>query len=155
MAGTSIYQDGGGEMIADINVTPLVDVVLVLLVIFMVTAPMMAARGILVKTPETVSGQEVSGALNVTIKAAAAPAAGQTPHFDLYVNGHRQADDAAARAELERLRRGNAEIKAVISAASDVPHGEVMRAIDQVEQAGIHKFALASQRPKDRAGKSD
>ena len=65
MAGGS-YRDGGGA-IAEINVTPLVDVVLVLLVIFMVTAPLIAAQGILVDSPKASTGVPVQSTLNLAI----------------------------------------------------------------------------------------
>ena len=56
MAGSSFYQDedAGGGTISDINVTPLVDVVLVLLIIFMVTAKLIVARGIVPTELDTI-----------------------------------------------------------------------------------------------------
>jgi biopolymer transport protein ExbD len=137
--GVTVYQDGEGEMIAEINVTPLVDVVLVLLVIFMVTAPLIAARGILIKTPETRSGEAVASPLQITL----------TRDKRLFVNGHEQKSYDAAKVELGRIALADPEVKAIIAADAEVPHGEVMKAIDSVEQAGIHKFALASKRPPE------
>jgi biopolymer transport protein ExbD len=66
----------------------------------------------------------------------------------VYVNGVEQATYDAARAELERARAADPEIKAVIAADIDVPYGEVMQAIDQIKRSGIQKFALASKRPQ-------
>ncbi|HUS65702.1 MAG TPA: biopolymer transporter ExbD [Kofleriaceae bacterium] len=138
MATTSIYQDGEGETISDINVTPLVDVVLVLLVIFMVTAPILASRGILVNAPTTVSGDAVTTPLQLTL----------TVDRKVYVNGVEYTDYDRARGELEKLRAADPDIKAVIAADEAVPHGEVMKLIDAVKRAHINKFALASKRPK-------
>jgi biopolymer transport protein ExbD len=142
-ARSTVYQDGDAEIIADINVTPLVDVVLVLLVIFMITAPILAARGILVNAPSTVSGEQVSAPLQLALRREAGSA------ILIYVNGRRQPSYDAARAELERARAGDPEVKAVIAADTEIPYGEVMKAIDQVKRAGIQKFALASKRPQD------
>lgn len=138
MATSSIYKDGDAEVIADINVTPLVDVVLVLLVIFMVTAPIIAGRGISVNAPTTISGDSVATPLQVTL----------TRDGKLYVEGKPQVDYEAARAALDQAHRRDPDIKAIIAADAEVPHGEVMKAIDSVKRAHITKFALASKKPE-------
>lgn len=143
MAGRStVYQDGDAEIIADINVTPLVDVVLVLLVIFMITAPILAARGILVNAPSTVSGDQVTTPLQVALRLQPDRA------VQIFVNGVEQASFDAARRELEEARQKDPDIKAIIAADIEIPYGEVMKAIDQIKRAGIQKFALASKRPQ-------
>jgi biopolymer transport protein ExbD len=136
MAGAATYQDedSGQGMITDINVTPLVDVTLVLLIIFMVTAQLIVERGISIESPKTASGAEVKSTLAVTIDKERV----------LYVNGETYADAATARAVIEDALAKNAELKAIISADTTVPHGEVMKAIDIVKLAGVTKFALAS-----------
>lgn len=144
MAGSStVYKDGDAEIISEINVTPLVDVVLVLLVIFMITAPILAARGILVNAPSTVSGDQVTTPLQIALRRQPQGA------VQIYVNGREQPSYDAARLELERARHGDPEIKAVIAADTEISYGEVMKAIDQVKRAGIQKFALASKRPEN------
>jgi biopolymer transport protein ExbD len=143
MAGSStVYKDGEAEIISEINVTPLVDVVLVLLVIFMITAPILAARGILVNAPTTVSGEQVTTPLQVALRRM------PDRSIQMYVNGRELASYDAVRVELERVRRSDPDIKAVIAADIDVPYGEVMQAIDQIKRSGIQKFALASKRPQ-------
>ena len=134
---------GGGGLNSDINVTPLVDVVLVLLVIFMITAPILAARGILVNAPSTVSGDQVTTPLQIALRRLPQGA------VEIYVNGKVQPSYDAARAELERARQRDPEIKAVIAADTEISNPEVMKAIDQVKRAGIQKFALASKRPQE------
>ena len=136
MAGGSFYQDedGGGGTISEINVSPLVDVVLVLLIIFMVTAKLIVARGIAVDSPKTASGEEVASTLQVTLDRDRV----------LYVNGDRYDSVDAAKARVESMRGQNPDIKAIISADRSVPHGDVMRVIDFVKLAGVTKFALTS-----------
>lgn len=135
MAGSSLYQDEDNlAAISDINVTPLVDVVLVLLIIFMVTAKLIVARGISVDSPKTASGDEVKSTLQVTIDK----------DRQLYVNGDPYDDIAAAQARVESMREGNPELKAIITADTSVPHGDVMRVIDFVKLAGVTRFALTS-----------
>ena len=139
---SSVYKDGDTEVIADINVTPLVDVVLVLLVIFMVTAPIIAGRGISVNAPTTISGDSVATPLQVTL----------TKDRLIYVEGKPQASYEAAKAALEKARARDPDIKAIIAADAEVPHGEVMKAIDAVKRAKITKFALASKKPPEGDG---
>lgn len=134
MAGGSLYQDEDGGTISEINVTPLVDVVLVLLIIFMVTAKLIVARGIAVDSPKTASGEEVASTLQVTIDR----------ERNLYVNGDRYASVDDAQARVESMRSQTPDIKAIISADRSVPHGDVMRVIDFVKLAGVTKFALTS-----------
>jgi biopolymer transport protein ExbD len=126
--------DPGGGMIADINVTPLVDITLVLLIIFMVTARLIAARGIQVESPKTRSGDEVKTTLELTIDRANV----------LYYNGEPVPDRGALRDTIARSVRGEPDMQAVIKADIAVPHGEVMKVIDLVKLAGVRRFALGS-----------
>ena len=86
MAGGDIYKDDEvGGAITDINVTPFVDVVLVLLIIFMVTARLIVARGVDIEKPTAATGGDVKGLL-VTIDKAGT----------IHVNGDPFATDDAA-----------------------------------------------------------
>ncbi|HTM20627.1 MAG TPA: biopolymer transporter ExbD [Kofleriaceae bacterium] len=138
MAGAGAYhdEDPSGQAITDINVTPLVDVVLVLLIIFMVTTELIHKydRGITMERPKTVSGNPVKTKLSITIDRDRVVRIGKTIYSDL----------ALAQADIEREVLDNPDIKAVISADVTVPHGDVMRVIDIVKDAGVTKFALGS-----------
>ncbi len=134
MAGGSMYQDDDQAAISDINVTPLVDVTLVLLIIFMVTAKLIVARGISVDSPKTASGDDVKSTLQVTIDK----------ERKLYVNGEPYTSIEAAKKEVKKKSDANPELKAIITADSSVPHGDVMTVIDFVKLAGVTKFALTS-----------
>ncbi|MEM9490892.1 MAG: biopolymer transporter ExbD [Myxococcota bacterium] len=135
MAGGSLYQDEDGMgTISDINVTPLVDVMLVLLIIYMIAAKLIVARGISVDSPRTASGDEVKSTLQVTIDK----------NRGLYVNGQPYDDITAAQAKVRDMHAENPNIKAIITADVTVPHGDVMQVIDFVKLAGVTKFALTS-----------
>src|SRR3954471_15306026 len=87
MAGSSLYQDDDGMgTITDINVTPFVDVVLVLLVVFIVTAKLIVSRGIEIDKPKAASGGEVQSTLRISVDASGA----------LFVNGQPTPSDALA-----------------------------------------------------------
>jgi biopolymer transport protein ExbD len=119
-------------MIAGINVTPLVDVTLVLLIIFMVTASYIVSPSIKVDLPKAASGGEQQrSALSLTLTAQGA----------VFLNGAPSSDDAIARYLAIALPQ-NPDLQAVIAADRAVPHGTVVHLIDVVRRAGIRRFAI-------------
>ena len=118
--------------LAEINVTPLVDVVLVLLIIFMVTAPMMT-RGVDIDLPQGESGSDATeDRITVTIDA----------QRRVYLN------DAIVHVDLleERLRplASGGEAFVFLRADVTVPYGVVMTVIDRVKAAGFEKIGLVT-----------
>ncbi len=139
---SSSYQDESGA-ISEINVTPLVDVVLVLLVIFMVTAPMIAAQGILVDSPKASTGTAVQGTLTLAITNDGSLIVVTDTKEQRFA-----ADDRLSATQLVRdFHLTHPESKAIIAGDKDVSHGAVMEVIDMVRGAGIEKFALRT-KPK-------
>jgi biopolymer transport protein ExbD len=140
VAGTSSYEDdeSGGAPIVDINVTPLVDIVLVLLIIFMVTAKLIAGRAVTIESPKTVSGEAVQTTLNLTLDKDG----------KLYLNGAPQPDRSQTSAAIKRAVVANPELQAIISADQRVSHGAVMAVIDLVKLAGVKRFGLTSEEPQ-------
>lgn len=136
MAG-SLYQDDEGSGITDINVTPFVDVLLVLLVVFMVTAKLIVARGVEIDKPKASTGGEVQSTLRVSVNSTG----------ELFVNGDKFADDAAAVARIKEVAATVDKPKAIIAGDRRTAYGGVMRAIDLVQQAGISAIALENERP--------
>ena len=130
MAGGSGADDD--DLISEINVTPLVDVVLVLLIIFMVTATYIVRASIAVDLPRAAHGGEATG----TILAVVLTRDGQ-----VFLDG-------VARTEgelVERTRTAvakDADTRAVISADKGALHGAVVRVIDLVRGAGVTRFAI-------------
>ena len=136
MAG-SLYQDGDDEGITNINVTPFVDVVLVILVVFIVTAKLIVARGVEIDKPKAATGGEVQSTVRVSV----------TDKGDLYVNGDKFADDAAAVMRIKQIAAATSKPKAIIAGSRKGAYGNVMHAIDLVQQAGISAIALENERP--------
>lgn len=137
MAGSSVYKDEDSAGITDINVTPFVDVLLVLLVVFMVTAKLIVARGVEIDKPKSASGGEVQSTLRVSVNSAG----------DLYVNGDKFTDDVQAVARIKAVAATVDKPKAIIAGDRKTAYGGVMRAIDLVLQAGITAIALENERP--------
>jgi biopolymer transport protein TolR len=128
-------QDSDDE-ITGINVTPLVDIVLVLLIIFMVTANFIVRETVEVDLPHAAhSGETVQGLVNVVMDKDA----------KIFFDG-------AEVSEAELLERctqalvKDKETRAIISADQSLNYGRVMRLIDLVKGQGIAKFALNIQK---------
>jgi biopolymer transport protein ExbD len=134
MAGGKYQDDEEGAPITDINVTPLVDVMLVLLVIFMVTARLIVSRGVEVSRPKAAAGGPVASPILVTVDKEG----------DLYIEGTLQPDPETAVARLKELTRGKTDAKVIIDGDTAAAYGGVMRAIDVVTAADITKIALAN-----------
>jgi biopolymer transport protein TolR len=133
VAGTNNFgDDDAGRMIVDINVTPLVDITLVLLIIFMVTASYIVSPAIKVDLPKAASGTEQT---KTTLSLTLARDGG------LYLNGQRSNDQAVIQFIAAELPR-NPEIQAIIAADRAVSHGDVVHVIDMVKRAGVHRFAI-------------
>ncbi len=144
MAGTSKSGSGDDDaLINDINVTPLVDVMLCLLVIFMVTTSYVVADSLKVDLPEASTGDATEPStlmLTYTVDK-------DTGARQLYLNGEKS-DENAVRAKIKsEVAAGKKDIQAVIAADKLASHGEVIHLIDVVKQEGIIKFALNIESP--------
>jgi biopolymer transport protein ExbD len=119
-------------MIVDINVTPLVDITLVLLIIFMVTASYIVSPAIKVDLPKAASGSaETKSTLSLTLMKDGA----------LYLNGERANDGSVNKFIADSLPT-TPDLQAVIAADRTVPHGDVVHVIDLVKRAGVRRFAI-------------
>lgn len=126
------------EPIADINITPFVDIILVVLIIFMLATPVLMNPGINVNLPEAASGESTNPTqFNVTM----------TSDGKIFLNGE-VADQAKISSEAAKSVRQDPNLQAIISADKDVPHGQVIGIIDKVKSAGIKKFAISTQGSK-------
>jgi biopolymer transport protein ExbD len=129
---------GGGasdddEIISAINVTPLVDVVLVLLIILMVTASYIVSKSIPMDLPQA-SQSEGTPPRTITVSINA--------EGQLFIDA-----DPVDRNELRRrvraYREGNEEARAVIAADGSVTHAQVVRIIDLLRQERVTRFAIS------------
>ncbi|HYQ01258.1 MAG TPA: biopolymer transporter ExbD [Polyangiaceae bacterium] len=120
------------EGINGINVTPLVDVTLVLLIIFMVTAKLIASRGIPLDLPKSATAGTTQTMFTVSIDAQG----------KVSTNGQPIADDATLRAQTSQELRKNPELRTVIAASAAASHGSVMHVVDTIRDAGAVKIAF-------------
>ena len=124
------------DAIVDINITPFVDIILVVLIIFMVTATYIVKQSIKVNLPEAATGEATeNSSLGITIDADRA----------LFLDGKPVTEDqlrSAIQAEKAAAEQNDADVVCLIAADHTVSHGEVVHLIDLVKQEGIAKFAI-------------
>lgn len=131
---------GEDDGITGINVTPFVDICLVLLIIFMVTAKYITSQSIPVDLPEAASASDTQtvAVANVSINGA-----GQM-FVDL-----EPVDEAGLRTRMQTRLAQNSELRAIINADRTTPHGRVTQAIDIIRLAGVTKFAIQTTQPAE------
>ena len=125
--------DSQDEVLSEINVVPLVDVILVVLIIFMVTAPMIMKPSISVNLPKAASGDATKPSkLSISISA----------NGEFILDGKIATEEIIKSVAAEEMKK-NPDTQAVIAADKEVPHGKVVALLDIVKATGIKKFAIS------------
>lgn len=133
--GTDNGNDDG--LITAINVTPLVDIVLVLLIVLMVTSSYLVKQAINVELPKAATGEVTESTLSISIDV----------DHQLYLD-EKPVDENVLRKEIRKARANEKDIKAIISADGRVRHAQVVAVIDMLRQENVNKFAINTS-PKD------
>jgi biopolymer transport protein ExbD len=129
-----------GGIIEGINVTPLVDITLVLLIIFIVTAKLVVTPAVPLDLPKASESEELQTILSVIV-----PADGS-----IQVDGV-ATDEAALGAKARSALARDPELRAVIQADRAVSHGRVMGVLDSLKSAGLVRVAFGAVRPENSA----
>ena len=120
------------DVIADINVTPLVDIMLVLLIIFMLTANLIAKQAIEVELPKAAQGTTPTPTtLAVTL----------TRDGQMYLNGQPVTPDGL-RTSVKAALLKDPKTQAIIAGDKDVSHGRVVWVLDVIKSLGVVSFAI-------------
>lgn len=128
-------QDDDEDAITGINITPLVDIILVLLIIFMMTASYIVTPAIEVNLPKAAHAEStVQSQLSLVISREG----------NVFLNNQRATDDDIRRF-VQSERQTKNDLQAVIAADAVVPHGRVVKLIDLLKGEGVLKFALSTQ----------
>ena len=127
---------GGGSIKSDINVTPLVDVMLVLLIIMMIVAPLLN-QGVSLTLPLAVNSAEKPQTQDQTVVAV-------TADKRLWLNAVQVPKDDLTRRVTDALE-SKKEKQVIIKADQDVEWGAVMEAMDQLRSAGIEDMGLITE----------
>ena len=129
-------QNDNDDAIVGINITPMVDVMLVLLIIFMVTTSVIVNQAIRVDLPKAANAEESPESTIALVL---------TNSGELYLNGKEIEEGDLYEIIPSRLVDG-ADVKAIISADKNCLHGDVIHLIDVIKGLGITKFALNIER---------
>ncbi|BCA54410.1 Biopolymer transport protein ExbD [Nitrospira sp. KM1] len=128
-----MFESRQRRFMAEINVVPLVDVVLVLLVIFMVTAPMLY-RGMDIKLPTS-----ATNTIKPEMRMVLTIEKDQRLYLDKDPIGVAQLET-----KLKRLKHENPDVSLYLRADRDVPYGTVVQVMDGVKKAGIEKIGMVT-----------
>ncbi|MFZ5895395.1 MAG: ExbD/TolR family protein [Myxococcota bacterium] len=131
MAAVSSSRQGRNPIIG-INVTPMVDIILVLLVIMMVAATYIASQALKVELPRTATSDESAAKTYVVT----------ITRDGRYLFNDKPITRVALLAELKAARKANKEMSLVITADQAAQHGDVVGVIDVAKLQGISKFAI-------------
>jgi biopolymer transport protein TolR len=128
-------------VLAQINVTPLVDVMLVLLVIFMVTAPIIQ-QGVQVNLPQAKAGA-IPGTEELLVVTIAKDG-------KIYLNDNPMSPGELGQ-KLRAIRKLQADKQVYLRADQDVKYGIVMKTIAEIKQAGIERLGMVSRPPSEES----
>jgi biopolymer transport protein ExbD len=134
MAGGALEPQDDGE-ITGINVTPLVDVMLVLLIIFMVTSTYIVQQSIQVQLPKADTGENTPKLKNLAFVVDKSGV--------IFLDGKQiRLEDIATRVSSEKSADPNVQLQALVAADKETPHGFVVGLIDAVRRQGITDLAI-------------
>lgn len=125
-----------GSLMSDINVTPFVDVMLVLLIIFMVTAPMMV-QGVGVTLPETRKSQQLSSEqtpLVVTVDEKGT----------ILINDYKVGADSLGE-KLNKIFENRSSREVFLKADTNVAYGRVVKVMSEIRGAGVEKLGVVTE----------
>lgn len=127
--------DNNNRLMSDINVTPFVDVMLVLLIIFMVTAPMMM-QGVDVSLPETTSEPFSAEEDHVVITIDS--------NNRIYINDYHVTLDFL-KEKLRKIFQGRSDREVYLRADKGIPYGVVVRVMSEIKGAGIERLGMVTE----------
>jgi biopolymer transport protein TolR len=138
MAFGRLERNPGSRPMADINMTPLIDVMLVLLVIFMITAPLMTSS-LKLDLPKTDSGTPTSAPAFIALAINA--------DGGLFFGDEPLARDALA-LRVAEAAKANPQLEVQLRADQKVPYGSVAELIALVQQAGLNRIGFVTEAPR-------
>lgn len=139
--GNGAQDSSQAKLMADINVTPMVDVMLVLLVIFMVTAPLLVA-GMPVELPKTTAQPIAHPKKPVVVTLAA--------DRSLMIRDE-HVDEASLVPRLAALRASQGDTVVYVRADKKIPYGDVMELLSRIGSSGYQRISLLTQPPSAEA----
>lgn len=134
MAAQSTAHDD--DAIVGINVTPLVDIVLVLLIVFMVTAKLMPSTAVPLDLPRAATAGATQTVFAVSVD----------PEGHASIDGAPLRSDDELRARASEALQKDSALRTVVQASRRTSHGDVIHVVDELRRAGITKVAFGAER---------
>ncbi len=131
--------DDNGDIVAEINITPLTDIFLVLLIIFMITSSAMIESGGKVNLPKAVATQTESRGTTVTL----------APKNEIFVNQKRVSEEGLEKA-LQELLNNNANKTVILRGDKDVLLGDTVKIMSIIKRAGASEIAIAAEAERSK-----
>lgn len=126
--------ENGSNIMAEINITPLTDIFLVLLIIFMITSSAMIESGGKVNLPKAVATKSETRGTTVTL----------TPKKEIYLNQQKVTEDTLEPALKEALA-ASAEKIVILRGDKDVLFGDTVKVMSMIKRAGASEIAIAAE----------
>jgi biopolymer transport protein TolR len=139
MALTPLGNEENSDIVAEINITPLTDIFLVLLIIFMITSSAMIESGGKVNLPKAVATQSESRGTTVTL----------TPKREIFVNQKQISEDKLEAALKDALAASTDKI-VILRGDKDVLLGDTVKIMSIIKRAGASEIAIAAETEKTR-----
>ncbi|MBI3059321.1 MAG: hypothetical protein A2W66_04320 [Deltaproteobacteria bacterium RIFCSPLOWO2_02_56_12] len=134
MAMTGLAREENSDIVAEINITPLTDIFLVLLIIFMITSSAIVESGGKVNLPSAVKTQSEPRGTTVTI----------TPRHEIYVN-QKKVTEASLENSLREVLNTSPDKIVILRGDREVLLGEAVRVLSIVKKAGASEIAIAAE----------
>ncbi len=132
--------DDDDDEITNINVTPLVDVTLVLLIIFMVTTSVISNQeGIQIDKPDAATGQQME-ASRLVVKCF--------EDEKIVVEDQEMSDDVALTAAIKKAVTADPEVQGIVLCDTNAQAGTLMHIIDVMRDSGVKKYGVATEKPQ-------
>lgn len=129
------------DIVVGINVTPLVDITLVLLIVFIVTAKLVTQQGIPMDLPKAASAGATQTVFTVSVDEGG----------KVFADGA-AVDDAQLRSLAGQRLKEHPDLRTVVQAAGGSRHADVLHVVDELRESGIVKIAFAADRTASRTG---
>ena len=126
--------DGSSEIVAEINITPLTDIFLVLLIIFMITSSAMIESGGRVNLPKAVATRSESRGTTVTL----------TPKHEIFVN-QKKVTEASLEKTLQEALSASPDKTVILRGDKDVLLGDTVKVMSIIKRAGASEIAIAAE----------
>jgi len=134
MAMTPLGGEDSSEIVAEINITPLTDIFLVLLIIFMITSSAMIESGGKINLPKAVATRSESRGTTVTL----------TPKHEIFVNQKKVSEDSLEKTLQEALSTSS-DKTVILRGDKDVLLGDTVKVMSIIKRAGASEIAIAAE----------